>query len=91
MSHQRWPRLSASQHESFTTAYALLGAQRNAKIIGIFTRLDRRDSKPHYLRHIARTWALLEADLAHPALAPVRTWFDDHLPPARRTTPEASS
>lgn len=83
-------RLPKAKHEAFRTAYALLGAQRNAKIIGIFTRLDRRDLKPHYLQHIARTWTLLDADLAHPALAPVKAWFDEILPPARRVTPEAS-
>ena len=46
-------------------------AQRNCKIIGIFTRLWRRDGKPRYLGHIPRVWRLLEQDLRHPALAPV--------------------
>ncbi len=73
--------------EAFIAAYALLGAQRNAKIIGIFTRLDRRDGKPGYLRHIPRVWRLLEGDLAHPGLAPVRAWFDRHVPPERRRAP----
>lgn len=72
---------------AFDAAYAVLGAQRNAKIIGIFTRLLRRDSKPHYLRHIPRTWRLLEADLEHPALAEVRDWFDRTIAPADRRTP----
>jgi N-acetylmuramate 1-kinase len=60
--------------------YARLGAQRNAKIVGIFTRLDRRDGKPRYLAMIPRVWAALERDLAHPALAPVARWFDAHIP-----------
>ncbi len=65
-------------------AYALLGAQRNAKILGIFTRLWKRDGKPRYLAYQPRVWAYLERDLAHPALAPVRRWFDAHVPvPAR--------
>lgn len=70
-------------------AYAVLGAQRNAKIIGIFTRLLRRDGKPQYLRHIPRVWRLLEGDLAHPALAPVKDWFDRHVPKAQRIAPSA--
>jgi hypothetical protein len=68
-------------------AYAVLGAQRNAKIIGIFTRLSRRDRKHGYLDMIPRVWRLLEGDLAHPALAPVRAWFDQAVPPALRRAP----
>jgi N-acetylmuramate 1-kinase len=70
-------------------AYAVLGAQRNAKIIGIFTRLLRRDGKPQYLKHIPRVWRLLEGDLQHPALASVRDWFERHMPKAQRTVPDA--
>ncbi len=68
-------------------AMSVLGAQRNAKIIGIFTRLDRRDHKPDYLKHIPRVWRLLQGDLAHPALAPVRAWFDREVPAAERIAP----
>ena len=66
--------------EAFLDSYAVMGAQRAAKIIGIFTRLDQRDGKPLYLRHIPRVWRLLQADLAKPVLAPVRAWFDRHVP-----------
>jgi hypothetical protein len=65
-------------------AYALLGAQRNAKILGIFTRLWKRDGKPRYLAFQPRVWAYLERDLAHPALAPVKAWFDAHVPADKR-------
>ncbi len=64
----------------FTADYARLGAQRNAKIVGIFVRLWKRDGKPRYLDYIPRVWALLERDLAHPALAPVARWFDANIP-----------
>ncbi len=73
--------------ERFAAAYAVLGGQRNAKIIGIFTRLCRRDGKPQYLAHIPRVWRWLERDLTHPALEPLRAWFDRHLPPQRRQVP----
>jgi aminoglycoside/choline kinase family phosphotransferase len=63
----------------FDAAYAVLGAQRNAKIIGIFTRLWKRDGKPRYLDFMPRMWGLLERDLAHPALAPVAAWFDANI------------
>ena len=75
----------------FRAAYAILGAQRNAKIIGIFTRLMARDKKPHYLRHVPRVWRLLESDLAHPALTPVRDWFARVLPPEKRIVPSTPS
>jgi len=75
--------------EHFAASYALWGAQRSAKILGIFTRLDRRDGKPVYLRHIPRVWRWLEGDLAHPLLAPLRAWFDRHMPPNERAVPEA--
>jgi len=65
----------------FRADYARLGAQRNAKIVGIFVRLWKRDGKPRYLELIPRVWALLERDLAHPALAPVARWFDANVPP----------
>lgn len=68
----------------FLADYALLGAQRNAKIVGIFTRLNKRDSKPHYLDFIPRVWKAMERDLAHPALAPVAAWFDTNIPQALR-------
>ncbi len=64
----------------FLADYAVLGAQRNAKIIGIFVRLWRRDGKPRYLALIPRVWALMERDLAHPALAPVAAWFAANVP-----------
>jgi hypothetical protein len=76
--------------EAAADAYWLLAAQRHAKVIGIFTRLAHRDGKPGYLQHVPRLWRLLEAALAQPALAPVRAWFDDHVPPAARVTPPAA-
>lgn len=64
----------------FAADYARLGAQRNAKIVGIFARLWKRDGKPRYLPMIPRVWDALERDLAHPALAPVAAWFDANIP-----------
>ena len=55
----------------FVRLYATLAAQRASKILGIFARLERRDGKPQYLRHLPRVWAYLQRSLAHPALAPL--------------------
>ena len=66
--------------DAFRAAYAILGAQRNLKIIGIFARLAQRDGKPRYLRLIPRVWAHLQRDLAHPALARLAAWVARHAP-----------
>lgn len=60
--------------------FALLGAQRNLKIIGIFTRLCVRDGKPGYLAFLPRVWAHLHRDLTHPALAPLSAFIARHVP-----------
>jgi len=66
--------------QEFEADYARLGAQRNAKIVGIFARLWLRDGKARYLAMIPRVWEAMERDLAHPALAPVADWFATHVP-----------
>ncbi|WP_374145771.1 aminoglycoside phosphotransferase family protein [Sphingomonas sp. 28-63-12] len=73
--------------DAFDAAYHVLGAQRNAKIIGIFTRLWQRDGKLRYPTLCPRVWRYLEQDLAHPALGPVAAWFEARLPPDRRGDP----
>ena len=65
--------------QAFRAAYAVLGAQRNAKILGLFSRLARRDGKPAYLALLPRVAGHLKRDLAHPLLAPLRAWCDLHL------------
>jgi len=66
--------------QAFDASYAIIGAQRNTRILGTFTRLLLRDGKSSYLQHVPRTWKHVESDLAHPALALVRAWFDRHIP-----------
>ncbi|MTH59197.1 tRNA (adenosine(37)-N6)-threonylcarbamoyltransferase complex ATPase subunit type 1 TsaE [Paracoccus litorisediminis] len=62
--------------DRFRAAYALLGAQRGLRIMGIFTRLAQRDGKPRYLAFMPRVWAAIRRDLAHPALAPLAAALD---------------
>jgi aminoglycoside/choline kinase family phosphotransferase len=65
--------------EAFVGLYATLGAQRASKILGIFARLDRRDGKPQYLRHLPRVWRSLTRALSHPLLGTLRTWYQRHV------------
>jgi hypothetical protein len=64
----------------FIGIYVTLAAQRASKILGIFARLDARDGKPQYLRHMPRIWGYLRRSLAHPALAPLNDWYGAHIP-----------
>ena len=77
-------RVTAQPGDDFEADYARLGAQRNAKIVGIFTRLYKRDGKPRYLGMIPRVWKAMERDLAHPAMAPVARWFEANIPQTLR-------
>jgi len=73
--------------DAFRDSYASLAAQRHCKVIGIFTRLCVRDSKPIYLGHIPRVWRLLERACDDPLLAPLRDWLDRHIPKDKRGVP----
>jgi tRNA threonylcarbamoyl adenosine modification protein YjeE len=82
LSHYTRMRLKESGFEApdFARAYATLAAQRASKILGIFARLEARDRKPQYLRHLPRVWAYLKRALAHPALAPLAAWYRSNVP-----------
>jgi tRNA threonylcarbamoyl adenosine modification protein YjeE len=64
----------------FAELYAIMSAQRNTRLLGTFARLNRRDGKPHYLRHQPRIWTYLTRSLAHPALSGLRDWYAAHVP-----------
>jgi tRNA threonylcarbamoyl adenosine modification protein YjeE len=66
---------------AFAEIYAIMSAQRNTKLLGIFARLNRRDGKPQYLRHLPRIWTYLTRSLAHPALSGIRAWYSANVPP----------
>lgn len=67
----------------FGELYALMGAQRASKILGIFARLNDRDGKPQYLRHQPRIYRNLRRCLAHPVLRALKTWYEAHVPAPR--------
>ena len=69
---------------AFRAEMAAIAAQRNAKIVGIFARLFKRDGKPRYLSYLPRVWGHLSGDLAHPSLAALRAWYDRTIPQEKR-------
>ena len=73
----RQRRVADAQFDAgaFIRMYVTLAAQRASKILGIFARLDMRDGKPQYLRHIPRIWGYLQRSLAHPSLSTLMEWY----------------
>jgi aminoglycoside/choline kinase family phosphotransferase len=65
---------------SFAEIYAIMSAQRNTRLLGTFARLNRRDGKPHYLKHQPRIWTYLNRSLAHPRLTAFREWYERYVP-----------
>lgn len=68
----------AFDEQAFRETYAIMAAQRNSKILGIFVRLDRRDGKAGYLKHLPRIRDYLRRALAHPGLAGLRHFYTEH-------------
>ena len=64
----------------FARDYAVMGAQRATKILGIFARLNQRDGKPGYLKHLPRIESYTRMCLEHPALADLKMWYQNHVP-----------
>ncbi|WP_031551364.1 aminoglycoside phosphotransferase family protein [Parvularcula oceani] len=65
---------------SFERDYAILAAQRNTKILGIFARLVNRDGKEKYRALMPRVRGHLARDLERAPLKPVRDWTERYLP-----------
>lgn len=78
-------KAATDEGESFERAYWALAAQRNTRILGVFTRLWKRDGKDRYKAFQPRMWDLVERDLAYPALNGVRAWFDANVPIEKRS------
>lgn len=60
----------------FLKSWAIMSAQRNCKLAGLWVRLLQRDGKPGYLKHMPRTLAYLAIAFEHEALAPLREWCE---------------
>jgi len=71
---------SESYKAAFEEWYAVLGAHRHVKVLGIFVRLAVRDNKPHYLDFVPHVQTMLARSLAKPQLAPLRAFFERNHP-----------
>lgn len=78
---ERYIQATGVARDDFTTAYAVLGVQRNLRIIGVFARLCLYAGKAHYVDLMPRVWGFILRDLNHPALSSIRQTVLDELPP----------
>lgn len=76
----RYVEKTGLDRDSFSLGYAVWGAQRNFRIIGVFARLCIRDGKPHYIDLIPRVWRHLQRDLKHPVLKPLLSLVAEKIP-----------
>jgi aminoglycoside/choline kinase family phosphotransferase len=79
------------EEDDFRAQMAVMAAQRNAKIAGIFARLHKRDGKPRYLDYLPRVWGYLNRDLENPALSNLKHWYDRTIPMDARGAPTLES
>ena len=77
---QHFVTTTGAETAAFSAAYAVLGAQRALRIIGIFARLCLKGGKAGYLPLLPRVWGHLQRNLAHPALADLRAICESLLP-----------
>lgn len=77
----RYLAQNPQNEDAFRSAYAILGVQRNLRIVGAFARLCIDLGKPRYIDLIPRVWEFVERNLAHPALAPIADHIRTTLPP----------
>lgn len=61
--------------DAFMRLYTALAALNQARILGIFSRLVKRDNKPRYEAFMPRMWRHLGRNLNAPGLADIRAWF----------------
>jgi len=73
--------LSGIDPQQFQRWFDLMGVQRHLKAVGIFARLNHRDSKPGYLPDIPRTLGyVLEVSARYSELGPLRRLLEELTP-----------
>lgn len=78
---QRFVAATGVSDAAFRQSYAVLGAQRALRILGIFARLCLVAGKSGYLPLLPRVWQQLQANLRQPGLESLRVICDRLLPP----------
>ena len=69
---------------AFLADYHGLGALNVSRILFIFARQVAGFGRPKYRAFMPRMWIYLDRCFAEPDLAPLKAWFDRHVPPEMR-------
>jgi len=67
------------KREKFLEDFDILSVQRSLKIIGIFSRLFKRDKKKRYVKFIPYTWKLLEKRMSSKVFFELRKIFESNI------------
>ena len=74
------PKINKKNQKEFLEDFNILSVQRNLKIIGIFSRLFKRDKKDKYLKYIPYTWKLLEERMNKEIFSKLKKLLDKNIP-----------
>tara|TARA_Y100000588_G_C13725211_1_gene699057 strand:+ start:46 stop:453 length:408 start_codon:yes stop_codon:yes gene_type:complete len=66
--------------KKFLEDFNILSVQRSLKIIGIFSRLFKRDKKSKYLKLIPYTWKILELRMKGKIFSELKKFLDKDIP-----------
>ena len=78
------PKIYRRKKNEFIHDFNILSVQRNLKIIGIFSRLFKRDKKKQYLKLIPYTWKLLEIRSKDKMFSEINTILNKFIPSKTR-------
>ena len=73
-------RIYRTEPEKFLQDFNILSVQRSLKIIGIFSRLFRRDKKNQFLQYIPYTWKMLEMRMNSEIFLKLKKILDINVP-----------
>jgi len=74
------PKIYRIHSQKFLEDFKILSVQRSLKIIGIFSRLFKRDKKNKYLKLIPYTWKLLEMRMDSAIFLELKKILDNNIP-----------
>ena len=72
-------KISRFNKEKFIEDFNILSVQRSLKIIGIFSRLLKRDKKNKYVKFIPYTWKLLEQRMRSKIFIELRKLLENNI------------
>ena len=77
-------KINRKDHDKFFDDFRILSVQRSLKIIGIFSRLFKRDKKDQYLKFLPYTWQLLEMRMNSEIFSDLKKALDIYVPKSIR-------